>query len=171
MGDPGAGSRYRRWADSDARMSEGVSRFFGEGGRPHTGGRTWHVHRLLTLWDLSYAADAMDKHLGVLLDTRTLELGQRVTLQSLGAMLVLLEKKPVIEKGGRRAFSTADAAWILRELPQALRRIVEIRNPAAHGKQTSKDEVSARRAEIMGIGQEVAVVRMGRVGGISGGEG
>jgi hypothetical protein len=71
----------------------------------------------------------------VLLDGRTLDLGQRVPPQSLGGMLVLLEKKPVIEKGVRRAFSTADAGWILGELPHALRRIVEIRNPAAHGEE------------------------------------
>lgn len=101
----------------------------------------------------------------VFLDGRTLDLGQRVPPQSLGAMLVLLEKKPVIEKGVRRAFSTAESGWIPGELPHALRRIVEIRNPAAHGKKTSKDEASARRAEILGIGQEGVVVRMGRVGG------
>lgn len=85
--------------------------------------------------------------------------------QSLGAMVVLLEKKPVIAKGVRSARSTADAGWILGELPHALRRILEIRNPAAHGGRVTRDQVMARRAEILGIGSEGLIVRMGRVGG------
>jgi len=89
----------------------------------------------------------------VLLDGRTLDLGQPLPRRSLGAMLALLKKKPVLERGVRRAFSTADAGWILGELSHALRRIVESRNPAAYGKKTSKDEASARRAEVMGIGR------------------
>ena len=71
----------------------------------------------------------------------------------------------MIEKGVRRAFSTADAGWILGELPHALRRIVEIRNPAAHGGRVTRDQVMARRAEIMGIGSDGLIVRMGKVGG------
>jgi hypothetical protein len=75
----------------------------------------------------------------VFLDRRTLDLVQRVPPQSLGGMIVQLEKKLVIDKGLRRAFSTAGAGWLLPELPHALRRIVEIRNPMGQGTRNFRD--------------------------------
>ncbi|MFC1791045.1 hypothetical protein ACFL0I_01085 [Gemmatimonadota bacterium] len=97
----------------------------------------------------------------VLLDGRTLDLGSRIPPQSLGAILVMIEKKPVVQKGIRTAYPH-DYSWILGELPHYLRRIVEIRNPAAHGKCLGRGAVSDRRAEIIGIGCEGLLVRLSR---------
>jgi len=97
----------------------------------------------------------------VLLDGHTVDLGLRVPPQSLGTLAVLLEKKPVIQKGVRAAYHH-DHLWILGELPHALKRIVEIRNPAAHAQKTTRDTLLHRRAEIMGIGCEGLIVRLCR---------
>lgn len=98
----------------------------------------------------------------VLLDGRTLDLGSRLPPQTLGALLVMIEKKPVVQKGVRTAFQH-DHSWILGELPHCLRRIVEIRNPAAHGQKTTRDTLAKRRAEVMGIGSEGIIVRLARI--------
>jgi hypothetical protein len=98
----------------------------------------------------------------VLLDGRTVDLGLRIPPQSLGTLEILLEKKPVIQKGVRMVFPH-DHGWVLGELPHALKRIVEIRNPAAHARKTTRDTLMLRRAEIMGIGCEGLIVRLARV--------
>jgi hypothetical protein len=99
----------------------------------------------------------------VRLDSGLLELGKRVPPQSLGAILLMLEKKPTVGKAIRKAFSQTDAGWILGELPHCLRRIVELRNPAAHSGASTRDAVSVRRREILGIGLEGAIPRIARV--------
>jgi len=97
----------------------------------------------------------------VLLEGRSVDLGLSIPPQPLGALKVLLEKKPVIQQGVRAGFPH-DHAWILGALPHALKRIVEIRNPAAHARKTSRDTLLLRRAEIMGIGCEGLIVRLAR---------
>ena len=97
----------------------------------------------------------------VLLDGRTLDLGKKVPPQSLGAVLLMLEKKPLVAKAIRQSLPK-DQAWILSELPHCLRRIMEVRNPASHSGATTRDAVSQRRGEILGIGSEGAVVRIAR---------
>ena len=98
----------------------------------------------------------------VLLDGRTLDLGIRIPPQSLGTLLVMLEKKPVVQKAVRMAFPH-DHAWLLGELPHCLRRITGIRNPAAHSRATTREGVGEGRNEVLGIGCEGIVVRIARV--------
>jgi len=97
----------------------------------------------------------------VLLDHRTLDLGLRAPPQSLGTLLVMLEKKPAVEKALRQALPH-DHSWLLGELPHALRRVLEVRNPAAHSGATARDSVGARRSEVLGIGREGLIVRLAR---------
>ena len=87
----------------------------------------------------------------VLLDGRTVDLGVRIPPQSLGTLLVMLEKKPVVQKAVRTAFPH-DHAWLLGELPHCLRRITGIRNPAAHTRAATREGVGEGRNEILGIG-------------------
>ena len=96
------------------------------------------------------------------LDTGLLDLGKRVSPQSLGTLLLMLEKKAVVTRTVRQAF-VHDHAWILGELPHCLRRIVEIRNPAAHSGSATRDAVGQRRREILGIGVEGTIPRIARV--------
>lgn len=98
----------------------------------------------------------------VLLDGKTLDLGSKLPPQSLGALLVMIEKKPVIQKGVRMSY-VHDQAWILGELPHCLRRIVDLRNPAAHRQQTHRITVETIREEILGIGCEGIITRLGRI--------
>jgi len=98
----------------------------------------------------------------VRLDTGLLDLGKKVSPQSLGTILLMLEKKAAVTRTVRRAF-VHDHVWILGELPHALRRIVELRNPAAHSGASTRDAVGLRRREILGIGLEGTIPRIARV--------
>ena len=98
----------------------------------------------------------------VRLDSGLLNLGGKVPPQSLGTIVLMLEKKAVVTKTVRQAF-VHDHAWILGELPHCLRRIVDLRNPAAHGGSATRDAVGTRRQEILGIGLEGAIPRIARV--------
>ena len=91
-----------------------------------------------------------------------MDLGIRIPPQSLGTLLVMLEKKPVVQKAVRTAFPH-DYTWLLGELPHCLRRITGIRNPAAHTRATTREGVGEGRNEILGIGCEGVVVRLGRI--------
>lgn len=97
----------------------------------------------------------------VLVDGRTLDLGQRVPPQSLGVMQVMLEKKPLVAKALRSSLPH-DHAWLSGELHHQLRKIAEIRNPAAHSRCCGRGEVEARRQEILGIGFEGIITRIAR---------
>ncbi|MGW8267526.1 MAG: hypothetical protein ACWGSQ_14260 [Longimicrobiales bacterium] len=98
----------------------------------------------------------------VRLDSGLLDLGKRIPPQSLGTILLMLEKKAVVTKGVRKAF-VHDHGWILGELPHCLRRIVDLRNPAAHSTSSTRDAVGTRRREVLGIGLEGVVPRLARV--------
>jgi len=97
----------------------------------------------------------------VLLDNRPIDLGQKVPPQGLGAIHLMLDKKPLVATAVRKALPN-DQAWILSELPHRLRRIMDLRNPAAHSQACTRDQVGARRQEILGIGHEGIIVRLGR---------
>ena len=96
------------------------------------------------------------------LDDRLLDLGQRVPPQSLGTLLLMLEKKPAMQAGIRQAF-LHDHTWLLGELPHCLRRIMDLRNPAAHSRTTSREAVAEGRSEVLGIGREGIIVHLARV--------
>jgi len=98
----------------------------------------------------------------VRLDSGLLDLRKRVPPQGLGTVLLMLEKKAVVTKGVRTAF-IHDHAWILGELPHCLRRILDLRNPAAHSTSSTRDAVGTRRREVLGIGLEGVIPRLARV--------
>lgn len=96
------------------------------------------------------------------LDGSLLDLGKPVPPQSLGTILLLLEKKAAVTRAVRKAF-VHDHTWLLGELPHCLRRIVDLRNPSAHSRTATRDAVGTRRREILGIGLEGAIPRIARV--------
>jgi hypothetical protein len=98
----------------------------------------------------------------VRLDGTLLDLGKPVPPQSLGTILLLLEKKAAVTRAVRKAF-VHDHAWLLGELPHSLRRVLDLRNPAAHSRTATRDAVGTRRREILGIGLEGAIPRIARV--------
>jgi hypothetical protein len=98
----------------------------------------------------------------VRLDTGLLDLGKPGPPQTLGTILLMLEKKPVVTRTVRQAFHH-DYAWLLGEVPHALRRVVDLRNPVAHSRTASRDAVGQRRREILGIGFEGVIPRIARV--------
>jgi hypothetical protein len=98
----------------------------------------------------------------VRLDGSLLDLGKPAPPQSLGTILLMLEKKAAVTRAVRKAF-VHDHAWLLGELPHCLRRIVELRNPAAHSSAAGRDAVATRRREILGIGLEGTISRIARV--------
>ena len=96
------------------------------------------------------------------LDGRTLDLGAPVAHQTLGALLHLLEKNDVFQRGVRLALR-GDARWALDELPAALAPIVDVRNPGAHSRTCTRDDVQPLRSRVLGIGGEGVLVRIARV--------
>jgi hypothetical protein len=98
----------------------------------------------------------------LLLDGRTVDLGQRVPPQTLGTLILMLEKKPVVAAAVRVAFPQ-DHSWILGTLPHCLRPILDLRNPAAHSRATGRDAASQGRCEVLGIGREGLMVSLARV--------
>jgi len=107
-------------------------------------------------------AGATEAERGVPLDGGLLDLGKRVPPQSLGTILLMLEKKAAVTKAVRKAF-VHDHTWILGELPHCLKRVLDLRNPAAHTRASSRAAVEVRRREILGIGLEGAIPRIARV--------
>ncbi|MFC1791663.1 hypothetical protein ACFL0I_04260 [Gemmatimonadota bacterium] len=97
----------------------------------------------------------------VLLGDGPLDLGKRVPPQGLGTIQLMLDKKPLVASAVRKALP-ADGDWILGELPHKLRRIIDLRNPAAHSRTCTRDQVQARRQEILGIGHEGIIVKLAR---------
>jgi len=91
-----------------------------------------------------------------------IDLGGRVPHQSLGALKVLLEKEPSVQKALRQALNATDANWLLGELPHRIGPLAELRNPAAHRVVLSRDQVSEIRESVLGIGQEGLLVRVAR---------
>ena len=91
------------------------------------------------------------------------DLGGMVPHQTLGALVVLLEKNTDIKKAIRQAFTQkTDADFILGELSTYLASIAERRNPAAHSQKFERDECVKLRNHVIGIGVEGMINRIAR---------
>lgn len=85
---------------------------------------------------------------------RELDLGRLVPHQTLGTLRRLLLDEPTVKKalgraGSRHVTYFTDAY----KLPGRLERVQELRNPAAHGSEVTRDEVLRFREELLGIGR------------------
>jgi hypothetical protein len=108
---------------------------------------------------------AMAKDRDVVVDGRRIDLGARVTHQSLGTILHLLEHDTAVARALGAAFSHADAGWLRGTAPRELRGLLELRNPAAHSEAVSRERVEQVRAQVMGVGCEGILVRLARAKG------
>ncbi len=91
-----------------------------------------------------------------------MDLGGRVPHQSLGSVKVLLEREGIVQRGLRQTLNSADAGWLLGELPHQLGPLSELRNPAAHRAVVPREETSRLREGVLGIGHEGLLVRIAR---------
>ena len=94
-------------------------------------------------------------------DGRRLDLGAPVPHQTLGTLRNLLEHEGTVRGTLERALRH-DASWLKDQLPYRLKRLVELRNPAAHSEPVSADVLAHEREAIVGIGQEGLLVRLVR---------
>lgn len=104
----------------------------------------------------------------LIMDGRRVDLGGRVPHQSLGTIMHLLEREPIVARVLGSAFSAADAGWLRTAAPPLLRGIVDLRNPAAHSQAISRERAANVRELVMGVGCEGVLVRLARVKGIRG---
>lgn len=94
-------------------------------------------------------------------ETGLIDLGRRVSHQSLGSLQRLLEKEPIVRKG-LEAGLPHDWRWLEGELPHRLEPLRELRNPAAHSEAVTREEIGRWRRDILGIGCEGLLVRAAR---------
>jgi hypothetical protein len=91
---------------------------------------------------------------------RILDLGGRVSHQSLGTIRKLLDDDTT-----RQPLRTAlphDWRWLEGELPAQLEPIRDLRNPAAHDRTVAREEMGRLRQSVLGIGCEGLLVRIVR---------
>ena len=89
-----------------------------------------------------------------------LDLGGRVSHQSLGPMRKLLDDDTT-----RQPLRTAlphDWRWLEGELPAQLEPVRDLRNPAAHDRAVTREEMGRLRQSVLGIGCEGLLVRIVR---------
>ena len=89
-----------------------------------------------------------------------LDLGGRVSHQSLGTMRKLLDDDTT-----RQPLRTAlphDWRWLEGELPAQLEPVRDLRNPAAHDRAVTREEMGRLRQSVLGIGCEGLLVRIVR---------
>jgi len=99
----------------------------------------------------------------VIADGRRLDLGCRVPHQSLGTIVHLLEKEPLVHRTLGQVFAAADAGWLRSTAPNELRGVVELRNPAAHSEAITRERAGRVRELVMGVGCEGLLVRLARI--------
>lgn len=97
----------------------------------------------------------------VRLSDRPYDLAEAVPHQTLGSLRVLLEHEDVVIRVLRNTLAQ-DGGWLVSEVPYRLRALEDLRNPAAHSEAAWRDQVSAAREEILGIGQEGLIPRLAR---------
>ncbi len=90
-----------------------------------------------------------------------IDLGGRVSHQSLGTLRHLLDKSDTFRKPLRTALPH-DWRWLEGELPAQLEPILDLRNPAAHERSVTREEMGRLRQSILGIGCEGLLVRIVR---------
>lgn len=97
----------------------------------------------------------------VRVDGRMVDLGRPVPHQTLGTIRNLLLHSDVVEKYARIAFPQ-DWQWLRSVLPEELRGLEGVRNPAAHSEASAREAVGRVRERVVGVGQEGLVVRLAR---------
>jgi hypothetical protein len=90
-----------------------------------------------------------------------LDLGGRVAHQSLGTIRKLLDDNDVIRQPLRTALPH-DWRWLEGELPAQLEPVRDLRNPAAHDRTVTREEMGRLRQSILGIGCEGLLIRIVR---------
>lgn len=90
-----------------------------------------------------------------------LDLGSRVAHQSLGTIRKLLDDNDVIRQPLRTALPH-DWRWLEGELPAQLEPVRDLRNPAAHDRTVTREEMGRLRQSILGIGCEGLLIRIVR---------
>jgi hypothetical protein len=90
-----------------------------------------------------------------------IDLGGRVSHQSLGTIRHLLDRSDTFRKPLRTALPH-DWRWLEGELPAQLEPILDLRNPAAHERSVTREEMGRLRQSILGIGCEGLLVRIVR---------
>lgn len=94
---------------------------------------------------------------------RLLDLGGLVPHQTLGTIKHLLEHQDIVQAAIKEAFRH-DRDWVLSILPRALNPLLELRNPGAHWKTTSAQQLEEPRRTILGVGCEGLLEKVVRVG-------
>ena len=90
-----------------------------------------------------------------------LDLGGRVAHQSLGTIRKLLDDNDAIRQPLRTALPH-DWRWLEGELPAQLEPVRDLRNPAAHDRTVTREEMGRLRQSILGIGCEGLLIRIVR---------
>ena len=90
-----------------------------------------------------------------------IDLGGRVSHQSLGTIRHLLDRSDTFRKPLRTALPH-DWRWLEGELPAQLEPILDLRNPAAHERSVAREEMGRLRQSTLGIGCEGLLVRIVR---------
>jgi len=99
------------------------------------------------------------------IEGKSVDLARHVSHRSVGSLCRLLETSSELRRALRRAFTDpAEQRFLLDELPDALRRLRDLRNPAAHSGSVSADELTPLRDRVLGVGCEGW---LGRVMGLS----
>ena len=95
-------------------------------------------------------------------DGRRIDLGGRVSHQSLGTLQLLLKKDDLMIKQVRTHFAN-QAQFLTGQLPAQLNQLVEIRNPGAHSATVSAERAREIRSAVLGIGCEGLINQIARV--------
>ena len=98
----------------------------------------------------------------VLVDGRPLDLGGKVSHQSIGGLLHLIQKADGVGTALRATLSSADGQWVTGVLPRQLEKLRKLRNPAAHSARVNVAALSSIREELLGVGREGVITRVVR---------
>ncbi|MHB1168705.1 MAG: hypothetical protein ACYC28_05425 [Longimicrobiales bacterium] len=98
----------------------------------------------------------------VTLSNRRIDLSDDVPHLGLGELLYLLEHADHFRKAVRSVFPH-DWKWLQGELPRHLETVTALRNPAAHSKALSRDDMVRHRETILGIGCEGLITMLARI--------
>lgn len=96
------------------------------------------------------------------LEASRIDLGGNVPHQGLGVLRQLLLHDGVTRGALSRALPN-DHRWMTDQLARELERLMDLRNPAAHGAEADRKALLKRREEVLGIGCEGLLAKLLRV--------
>ncbi len=106
--------------------------------------------------------DASDRL--VRIEGSSVDLSGQVPHQSVGSLLHLLERSGEVKRALRTTFPAPDdQAFLLDELPGALRTLRDLRNPAAHSQMVAARALEPVRDHLLGVGRAGLLSRVGRL--------